>query len=51
MKMEIKETELEKVWELRYKVMYPERDIEYVKLEDDEKGIHLGIYTDDTPAK
>ncbi len=47
MKMEIKETELEKVWELRYKVMYPERDIEYVKLEDDEKGIHLGIYTDD----
>ena len=47
MKMEIKETELEKVWELRYKVMYPERDIEYVKLEDDEKGIHLGLYTDD----
>ena len=45
--MRIKETELEKVWKLRYTVMYPERDIEYVKLADDEKGIHLGFYTDE----
>ena len=47
MEIKIKETELGKVWELRHKVMYPERNTEYVKLEDDEKGIHLGLYTDD----
>ncbi|MCP1224613.1 GNAT family N-acetyltransferase [Sebaldella sp. S0638] len=44
MKMQIKETELEKVWELRHEVMYPEKDTEYVKLADDENGIHLGFY-------
>ena len=47
MKLRIKETELRKVWKLRYEVMYPEKDIEYVKLEEDEKGIHLGLYADD----
>ena len=44
MEIQIKETELEEVWKLRYKVMYPEKDLEYVKLADDEKGIHLGVY-------
>ncbi len=47
MKLQIKETELSRVWKLRYEVMYPEKDIEYVKLEEDEKGIHLGLYADD----
>ena len=47
MKLQIKETELSRVWKLRYEVMYPEKDIEYVKLEDDEKGIHLGFYAED----
>lgn len=44
--MEIKETEIEKIWEIRHKVMYPERDLEYVKLEFDREGIHLGLYED-----
>ena len=47
MKLQIKETELSRVWKLRYEVMYPEKDIEYVQLEEDEKGIHLGLYADD----
>ena len=47
MKLQIKETELSRVWKLRYEIMYPEKDIEYVKLEEDEKGIHLGLYADD----
>ena len=47
MKLQIKETDLSRVWKLRYEIMYPEKDIEYVKLEEDEKGIHLGLYADD----
>ncbi len=47
MKLRIKETELRKVWKLRYEVMYPEKDIEYVKLEEDENGLHLGVYAED----
>jgi predicted GNAT family N-acyltransferase len=47
MKITIKETELEDVWELRHRVMYPEKEAEYVRLPDDKKGIHLGLYTDD----
>lgn len=43
---EIRETEIEKVLELRHKVMYPEKEADYVKLADDEKGIHLGLYID-----
>ena len=47
MEIQIKETELEKVWKLRNEVMYPEKDIDYVKLADDENGLHLGFYADD----
>ena len=47
MKLQIKETELSRVWKLRYEVMYPEKDIEYVKLEEDENGLHLGVYAED----
>lgn len=44
--MEVKKIEIEKVWEVRYKVMYPEKDLEYVKLESDMEGTHLGLYKD-----
>jgi phosphoribosylformimino-5-aminoimidazole carboxamide ribotide isomerase len=42
----IKAAPLEIVWRLRKEVMYPEYSIEMVKLADDEKGIHLGVYLD-----
>ena len=42
--MEIKEVFYEEVWSLRKRVMYPEKDLEYVKLPDDKDGLHLGLY-------
>lgn len=42
--MEIKEADLAEVWALRKEVMYPEEEISFVQLEDDDKGLHLGLY-------
>ena len=32
------------VWPIRHEVMYPELDIEDIKLTEDEQGIHLGLF-------
>lgn len=40
----ITKIEKEKVWKLRHKVMWPDRDLDYVKLEDDHLGIHFGLF-------
>ncbi|WP_276504999.1 GNAT family N-acetyltransferase [Terrimonas pollutisoli] len=45
--MLIKEVPIEKIWQLRQQVMYPKETLEFVKLEDDALGIHLGLYQDD----
>ena len=45
--MEIKEVFYKEVWPLRKIVMYPEKDLEYVKLPEDEDGLHLGLYLGD----
>ncbi|MFZ5966960.1 MAG: GNAT family N-acetyltransferase [Bacillota bacterium] len=37
----------EDTWEIRHRVMWPDKDISYVKLEDDDAGIHYGLYEDD----
>jgi len=42
--MQIKEASLAEVWELRREVMYPEEEISFVQLPDDDKGLHLGLY-------
>ena len=42
--MIIKEVFYKDVWHIRRVVMYPERDLEYIKLPEDEEGIHLGLY-------
>lgn len=44
----IKETRIEGVWHMRQKVMYPNEIIDFVKLENDDKGLHLGLYIADT---
>ncbi len=31
-------------WEIRHKVMYPEMSLDNVKLPEDEKGIHFGLF-------
>lgn len=34
----------EEAWEIRHIVMWPEKDFDYIKLEDDDNGIHFGLY-------
>ena len=43
----IKEVNLEEVWRIRQQVMYPHESIEFVRLDDDEIGTHLGLYEND----
>ncbi|WP_141432190.1 GNAT family N-acetyltransferase [Bacillus sp. 03113] len=42
--MEIKRINKEQTWELRQKVMWPNKDIEYIKLTDDDESIHFGFF-------
>lgn len=44
--MEFRSTELAKIWDMRQQVMYPQESLDFVKLEDDNEGIHLGLYVD-----
>lgn len=40
----INEVPYSDVLEIRHKVMYPEKDMNYVILPDDDKGLHIGYY-------
>src|ERR1044072_5383329 len=42
--MSIQPVSLNEVWVMRQTVMYPHENIDFVKLEDDERGMHLGLY-------
>lgn len=42
--MEIKNIKKEQAWQLRHEVMWPERDLSYVQLSDDDEGIHYGLF-------
>ncbi len=44
--VEIRSVDLSLVWQMRRDIMYPEFDIEGVKLELDQEGQHLGLYVD-----
>ena len=44
--IQIRETLIEYVWHMRQRVMYPDETIDFVKLENDDKGMHLGLCTD-----
>ena len=45
--MLIKKVPIEEVWLMRQQIMYPAETLEFVKLEDDASGTHLGLYRDD----
>ena len=45
--MIINEVPYEEVLKLRQEVMYPDQDIEFVKLPGDEMGLHIGVYEND----
>ncbi|MEW4368269.1 GNAT family N-acetyltransferase [Paenibacillus kandeliae] len=38
---------VEQVWQLRHEVMWPDRELDYVKLADDDAGTHYGLFIDD----
>lgn len=42
----IEEVKAEDTWELRRNVMWPDKDISYVKLEEDALGVHYGLFLD-----
>ncbi|WP_025690847.1 GNAT family N-acetyltransferase [Paenibacillus zanthoxyli] len=42
--MEIQKVHKEAVWQLRHEVMWPERELDYVKLDDDDHGVHYGLF-------
>ena len=41
--LEIRRISASETWGIRHEVMWPDQAIDYVKLEHDEKGIHLGL--------
>lgn len=47
--MKFKELPIEKVLEMRQRVMYPERSVEEMRLDDDAEGLHLAIWIDEKP--
>lgn len=42
--MDIRKINKEEVWKLRHEVMWPEREPDYIKLADDDQGVHYGLY-------
>jgi GNAT superfamily N-acetyltransferase len=44
METTITKIDKEKAWELRHKVMWPDKAFDYIKLEDDHLGIHFGLF-------
>lgn len=42
--MDIRKIDKEEVWKLRHEVMWPEREPDYIKLADDDQGVHYGLY-------
>ena len=42
--MIINEAPYDKVLLIRQQVMYPDRDLEFVKLPDDDRGLHIGVF-------
>jgi ribosomal protein S18 acetylase RimI-like enzyme len=42
----IKEISAAETWPIRHKVMWPNQPLDYVKLEEDENGIHFGMFED-----
>jgi predicted GNAT family N-acyltransferase len=42
--VDIRTINKEQTWQLRHEVMWPERDLDYVKLKDDDAGAHYGLF-------
>ncbi|AST89939.1 GNAT family N-acetyltransferase [Sutcliffiella cohnii] len=42
----IRKISKEEAWKIRHKVMWPDKPFEYIKLKDDDAGIHFGLFND-----
>ncbi|MCV9926339.1 GNAT family N-acetyltransferase [Flavobacterium sp. LS1R49] len=42
--MIIKEIPASQTWEIRHRVMWPDKPLEFVQLEEDDLGIHFGLF-------
>jgi len=42
----IKQISAAQTWPIRHQVMWPDQPFEYVKLEEDDNGIHFGLFED-----
>jgi phosphoribosylformimino-5-aminoimidazole carboxamide ribotide isomerase len=45
--MNIRQTPVEAVWQMRQEVMYPAETIDFVKLDNDADGMHWGMYIEE----
>ena len=45
--MEIKKISPEDTWAIRHSVMWPDKPITYVQLEEDNNGLHFGVFEND----
>ncbi|WP_218923552.1 GNAT family N-acetyltransferase [Bacillus sp. AFS002410] len=48
MEITIKQVDKEEVWEIRHKVMWPDKPFDYIKLNDDDLGMHFGLFKEST---
>jgi GNAT superfamily N-acetyltransferase len=42
--MNIKAIEASQTWKIRHEVMWPDQPFEFVQLEEDDLGLHFGVY-------
>lgn len=48
MSISIKEISAQETYNLRHKVMWPNQSLEFIKLNNDENGIHFGLWKNST---
>lgn len=46
-KVEIRKIHFESTWDLRHRIMWPDRALDYVKLPNDKHGLHYGLFAND----
>lgn len=45
--LEIRKIEASETWDLRHRVMWADKPLDYVKLPNDSEGIHFGLFKND----
>ena len=44
MNITVRQVDKEQVWDIRHNVMWPDKPFDYIKLDDDDAGIHFGLF-------